>query len=163
MSLCLSCETHRNKSSQNSSQVCSQLLLSARCSGTMTSILLDISVEIRIFLKKDISHRKGLRLISLSRSNRVSLMFGYAGMKVAGLELCWRIAILPGLFSSWTLCFLDHFRVRIQLVYYYRIQSKCVVCWKTTSQRKELIYLGLTFLLCSPTSPFNYVLLEQLL
>lgn len=54
----------------------------------MTSILLDISVEIRIFLKKDISHRKGFRLISLSRSNRISLMFGYAGMKVAGLERC---------------------------------------------------------------------------
>lgn len=88
MSPCRSGETHGNKSSQNVSQVCSQLLLSARCSGTMTSILLDISVEIRIFLKKDISHRKGFRLISLSRSNRISLMFGYAGMKVAGLERC---------------------------------------------------------------------------
>lgn len=39
------------------------------CSGTMTPILLDISVEIRIFLKKDIFHRKGFRLISFSRSN----------------------------------------------------------------------------------------------
>lgn len=83
---------------QNSSQVCAQVLLSARCSGTVTSILLDISVEIRIFLKKDISHRNGFRLISLSRSNRVSLMFGYADMKVAGLEMCWRIVILPVLF-----------------------------------------------------------------
>lgn len=72
------------------------------CSGTMTPILLDISVEIRIFLKKDILHRKGFRLISFSRSNRVSLMFGYAGMEVSVLELCWRIAILPGLFPRWT-------------------------------------------------------------
>lgn len=54
----------------------------------MTSILLDISVKIKIFLKKDISHRRGFRLISLSRSNRVSLMCGYAGMKVAGVEMC---------------------------------------------------------------------------
>lgn len=138
MSPCLSGETHRSKSSQNSSQVCSQVLLSAQCSGMMTSILLDISVEIRIFLKKDISCRNGFRLISLSRSNRVSLMFGYAGMKVAGLEMCWRIAILPVQFSRWT-CTLVHFTVLIQAVYYYGIQSKCIVCWETTSQRKELI------------------------
>ncbi len=124
MSPCLPGETHRNKSSQNSSQVCSEALLSAGCSGTMTSILLDISVEIRIFLKKDISRSNGLRLISLSRSNRVSLMFGYAGMKVAGLEMCWRIAILPVLFSRWTSCTLVHFGALIQAVYYYRIQSK---------------------------------------
>lgn len=63
----------------------SGLQLSARCSGTMTSILLDISVEIRIFLKKGISHRRGFRLISLSRSNRVRLMFGYTGVRVTGL------------------------------------------------------------------------------
>lgn len=73
-----------NKSSQNSSS-CGQVPLSARCSGTMTSILRDISVEIRISLKKDISHRDGFRLISLSRSDRAALMFGYVGMKVARL------------------------------------------------------------------------------
>lgn len=70
----------------------SAALLSAGCSGTMTSILLDISVKITIFLK-DTSHRNGFRLILLSRSNRVSLIFGYAGMKVARLEMCRRIAI----------------------------------------------------------------------
>ena len=127
-SRCLSGETHGNKSSQNSSQVRCRVLLSARCSGTMTSILLDISVEIRIFLKKDISHRNGFRLISLSRSNRVSPMFGFAGMKVAGLEMCWRIAILPALFSRWTSCSLVHFRALIQpACYYYTIQSKCII------------------------------------
>lgn len=153
MSPCLSGETRRNKSSQNSSQVCSQVLLSALCSGTMTSILLDISVEIRIFLKKDISRRNGFRLISLSRSNRVSLMFGYAGMKVAGLEMCWRIAILPVLFSRWTSCTLVHFRALIQAVYYCRIQSKYIIHWETTSQRKELILLLFWFSL-----HLNYVL-----
>lgn len=110
-------------SSQNSSQVC-RLLLSAWCSGTMTSILLDISVEIRIFLKKDFSHRRGFRLISFSRSNRVSLMFGYAGMKVAGPEMCWRIAISPVLFSRWTSWCLVHFTALIQAVYYYETQRQ---------------------------------------
>lgn len=66
----------------------------------MTFILLDISLEIRISLKKDISNKNGFRLISLSRSNSVSRMFGYAGMKVAGLEMRRSIAILPVLFSK---------------------------------------------------------------
>lgn len=96
-------EPRRNKSSQNYSQVRNQLLLSAGCSSAMTSILPDVSVEIRIFLKKDTSHRKGFRLISLSRSNRPSLMFGCTSMKVAGLEMCWRIA-MPGSFSRCVSC-----------------------------------------------------------
>lgn len=54
-------------------------LLSAGFSGTMTSILPDISVEIRIFLKEDISRKSGFRVISLSRSNRVSFIFGCVG------------------------------------------------------------------------------------
>lgn len=111
----------------------------------MTSILLDISVEIRIFLRKDISRRNGFRLISLSRSNTDSLMFGYAGMKVAGLEMCWRIAILPVLFSTWTSRTAAHFRALVQAVCHYRIQSKCIICWETTSQRKELILFRLDF------------------
>lgn len=72
-------------------------------------------------------------------------MFGYAGMKVAGLEMCWRIAILPVLFSRWTSCTLVHFRALIQAVYYYRTQSKCIIRWETTSQRKELILFRLDF------------------
>lgn len=66
----------------------SAALLSAGSSGTMTSILPDISVEIRIFLKEDISRKSGFRVISLSRSNRVSFIFGCAGTKVAMLEMC---------------------------------------------------------------------------
>ena len=54
-------------------------LLSAGFSGTMTSILPDISGEIRIFLKEDISRKSGCRVISLSRSKRVSFIFGCAG------------------------------------------------------------------------------------
>lgn len=66
--------------------LCSATLLSAGSSGTMTSILPDISVEIRIFLKEDISRKSSFRVISLSRSNRVS--FGRTGTKVAMLEMC---------------------------------------------------------------------------
>lgn len=68
--------------------------LSAGFSGTMTSILPDISGEIRIFLKEDISHKSGCRVISLSRSNTVSFRFGCAGTKVAILEMGWRMANL---------------------------------------------------------------------
>lgn len=103
----------------------------ARCAGTMTSILQDISIEIAIFLKKDTSRRSGFRLISLTGSNRVCLIFGYTGRKVAGLEMCWRISISP--FCRRTCCALG------QAVYYYGIQSRCVTCRDVTSQRKELI------------------------
>lgn len=82
----------------------SPALLSAGCSGTMTSILLDISVKITIFLRKDISRRNGFRPLFLSRSSRVSLIFGYAGMRVAGLEMCRRIAIFyQCYFQDWLL------------------------------------------------------------
>lgn len=140
----------------------SEALLSAGCSGTMTSILQDILVEIAIFLKKDISRRNGFRLISLSGSNRVCLIFGYAGMKVAGLEMCWRIAILPVSFSRWTSCTSGHFSALIQAMYYYRIQSKCIICWEVNSQRKELILFRLDFLVFSLSFPLNYVLMKQL-
>lgn len=72
----------------------SAALLSACFSGTMTSILPDISGKIRIFLKEDISRKRGCRVISLSRSNRVSFIFGCAGTKVAILEMGWRMANL---------------------------------------------------------------------
>lgn len=72
----------------------SAALLSAGFSGTMTSILPDISGEIRIFLKEDISRKSGFRVISLSRSNRVSFIFGCAGTKVAILEMGCRMANL---------------------------------------------------------------------
>lgn len=62
-------------------------LLSAGLSGTMTSILPDILVEIRIFLKEDTSRKSGFRVISLSRSNTASFIFACAGMKVAIFEM----------------------------------------------------------------------------
>lgn len=145
-------------------QVCSLLLLSAWCSGTMTSILLDISVEIRIFFKKDISHRKGFRLISLSRSNRVSLMFGYAGMKVAGLERCaeelqfcqcyfqdrplalwFTFEILP------RPCIIVGFKASVSSVGNYKLEKRADFIWARL------------FLLLSLSLPLNCVLLQQLL
>lgn len=72
----------------------SAALLSAGSSGTMTPILPDISVEIRIFLKEDVSRKSGFRVISLSRSNRVSFIFGCAGTKVAIPHVCCETANL---------------------------------------------------------------------
>lgn len=86
-------QVRRRKKNPHRIPLRSKALLSAGCSGTMTSILLDISGDITIFLKKDISGGDGFRPVFLSRSNKVSLIFGYCGMEVARLEMSWRIAI----------------------------------------------------------------------
>lgn len=95
-------------------------------------------LEIAIFLK-NISHKNGFFwVISLSRSNRVGFIFGSAGIKVAILEMCRRIAISLGLFSRWTSYTRVNFRTPLALRYY-RIQSKWITHWEFTHQRKQMI------------------------
>lgn len=75
-------------------------LLSAGCSGTVTSILPDISVDITIFLNKDISASNGFGLIFLSRSNNVRLIFAAVAYRFQ--DSCWtgELQVLPLLSSQ---------------------------------------------------------------
>lgn len=135
MSLCLSSETQ----GQNPHRIPlrSVALLSAGCSGTMTSILPDISGDITIFVKKDISGGDGFGPVFLSRSNKVSLIFGYCGTEVARLEMSWRIAIFTTAIFTMDFSHLVIFRTT-DCVCYWRIQSKCIICWGRPCQKMFL-------------------------
>lgn len=70
------------------------------CSGTVTSILPDILVDITIFLNKDISASNGFGLIFLSRSNNVRLIFAAVAYRFQDSCLTGELQVLPLLSSQ---------------------------------------------------------------
>lgn len=100
----------------------SAAILSAGFSGTMTSILPDISGEIRIFLKEDISRKRGCRVISPSRSNSQLYIWlcWYEGCNTWDGLRNGKFILIP--LSRWTYRTTVSFRVPILPVHYYRIQ-----------------------------------------